>query len=305
MKGRKGSTDEGGVRSPCFVRWPGKIAPGTVIPQIAGTIDLLPTVAALTRAPLPKTKPLDGRDLSPLLLGRKTAWPERMLFAALGGKVSVRTQQYRLDAGGRLFDMVADPGQTTDVSARHPEVARQLRQAAADWRKEMSLGKKDDRPFPVGFAEFPRTPLPARDGIPHGGIRRSASAPNCSYFTNWKSKEDAITWDIEVSTPGLYRVEVEYTCPAKDLGSTVELRFQGARSVGKVTRAWDPELLDPQDRVPRKGESYMKEFHKLSLEPIPLPRGHGTLSLRATAIPGRQVMDVRALTLTLIEKRGR
>jgi hypothetical protein len=169
----------------------------------------------------------------------------------------------------------------------------------------MSLGKKDDRPFPVGFAEFPRTPLPARDGIPHGGIRRSASAPNCSYFTNWKSKEDAITWDTEVSTPGLYRVEVEYTCPAKDLGSTVELRFREARSVGKVTRAWDPELLDPQDRVPRKGESYMKEFHKLSLEPIPLPRGRGTLSLRATAIPGRQVMDVRALTLTLIEKRGR
>src|SRR5207253_3487939 len=69
MKGRKGSTDEGGVRSPCFVRWTGKIASRTVIPQIAGAIDLLPTLAGLTGAPLPKGKALDGRDLSPLSLG--------------------------------------------------------------------------------------------------------------------------------------------------------------------------------------------------------------------------------------------
>ncbi len=305
MKGRKGSTDEGGVRSPCFIRWPGKIAPGTVIPQIAGAIDLLPTLAGLTNTPLPRGKSLDGRDLSPLLLRQKTAWPERMLFSAWGGKVSVRTQQYRLDANGLLFDMVADPGQTTDVSARHPQVAHRLQQAAANWRKEMVVSKKDDRPFPVGFAEFPMTPLPARDGTAQGGIRRSASAPNCSFFTNWKSKDDAITWDIEVNTPGLYRAEIDYTCSAKDVGSTLELRFKDTKAVGKVTQAWDPRLLDRQDRVPRKGESYLKEFRKLSLGTISLPRGRGTLSLRALDIPGQQVMDVRALTLTLIEKRER
>ena len=64
---------------------------------------------------------------------------------------------------------------------------------------------------------------------------------------------------------------------------------EGARPVRAVV------LLDREDRVPRKGESYMKEFRKLSLEPIALPRGRGTLSLRAVEIPGRQVMDVRAL----------
>ncbi|MCC6419241.1 MAG: arylsulfatase [Gemmataceae bacterium] len=305
MKGRKGSTDEGGVRSPCFVRWTGKIAAGTVTPQIAGAIDLLPTLAGLTNAPLPRGKALDGRDLSPLLLGKKPAWPDRMLFSAQGNKVSVRTQRYRLDANGQLFDMTADPGQTTDVSAQHPEVARRLRQAVTDWRKEMVVSKKDDRPYPVGFAAFPTTPLPARDGVPHGGIRRSAKAPNCSYFTNWTSTDDAIAWDIEVNTPGLYRAEVEYTCPAKDAGSTVELRFKDARTVGKVAAGWDPKLLDRQDRVPRKSESYMKEFRTLALEPIALPQGRGTLSLRAVAIPGRQVMDVRAVRLTLIEKRKR
>ena len=47
MKGRKGSTDEGGVRSPLLVRWPGHVKPGTKVTQIAGAIDLLPTLAEL------------------------------------------------------------------------------------------------------------------------------------------------------------------------------------------------------------------------------------------------------------------
>ena len=303
MKGRKGSTDEGGVRSPCFLRWPGKIAPGTVIPQIAGAIDLLPTLAGLAKAPLPKGKALDGRDLAPLLLGEKIDWPERMIYATFGGKLSVRTQQHRLDANGLLFDMLADPGQTKDVAKKHPEITRKLKKAAADWSAEVFVSKKDDRPFPVGFAEFPMTPLPARDGVAQGGIRRSANAPNCSYFTNWKSKEDAITWDIEVNTPGIYRVEIQYTCRAHDVGSIVELRFHDAKSTGKISQAWDPILLDKQDRVPRKGESFLKEFRTLPLEPITLKKGRGALMLRAVEIRGEQVMDVRAITLTLIEKK--
>src|SRR5581483_11366357 len=66
MKGRKGSTDEGGVRSPLLVRWPGHIKPGTKIEPIAGAIDLLPTLSALAGVPLIGDKPLDGRSLAPL-----------------------------------------------------------------------------------------------------------------------------------------------------------------------------------------------------------------------------------------------
>jgi arylsulfatase A-like enzyme len=303
MRGRKGSTDEGGVRSPCFVRWPGKIAPGTVVPQIAGAIDLLPTVAGLLEAPLPKGKALDGRDLAPLLLGKKVDWPDRTIFATFGGKVSVRTQHFRLDANGMLYDMRTDPGQTKDVADQQREVAGLLRQAVANFRKEVLVGKKDDRPYPVGYVEFPMTPLPARDGVAQGGIRRSANAPNCSYFTNWKSKDDAITWDIEVNTPGAYRAEILYTCRENDIGSVVELRFRDAKTSGKVAPAWDPALIDKQDRVPRKGESYLKEFRTLALAPITLEKGRGTLTLRALEIRGEQVMDVRAVTLTLIEKK--
>jgi arylsulfatase A-like enzyme len=302
MKGRKGSTDEGGVRVPCLIRWPGHIQPGTKIRQIAGGIDLLPTLAGMAGIPTVGAKPLDGLDLRPLLLGTAADWPERMIFTHQAGKVSVRTQQYRLDARGALFDMVADPGQDHDVSGNLPEVAAKLSAAVAAWKKDVLGGSgEDDRPFPVGYPEFPATPLPARDGVPGGNVRRSAPAPNCSYFTNWLTTEDKITWDIAVATRGDYEAVAYYTCPEKDVGSTVELSFRGAKIRGKVEPAFDPPFVPDMDRVKRQGESYVKEFRPLRLGVFHLEQGRGLLTLRAPEVPGKQVMDVRAVVLTLLK----
>lgn len=316
MKGRKGTTDEGGVRSPFLIRWPAKIKPGTKVSQIAGAIDLLPTLASMAGVPRVGDKPLDGKDLSPLLFGTAKDWPDRTIFSHWGGRVSARSQQYRLDDTGALFDMVADPNQQTDIAQQQPEVAAKMRQAVADWRKEVGVkalpargkgkGKAkaaakpdDDRPFPVGYAELPMTPLPARDGVPHGNAKRSANAPNCSYFANWTSPDDSMTWDIEVHTAGNYEVAIHYTCPSADAGSTIELSFKDSKVTGTVAPAWDPPLIDNQDRVPRKGESYLKEFRRLSLGTMRLEQGRGLLTLRALKVAGKTVMDVRLIELTL------
>lgn len=301
MKGRKGSTDEGGVRSPFMIRWPGHIRGGAVVPNIAGAIDLLPTLADLAGIPLVGSKPLDGRSLKPLLLGTAADWPDRMIFSHWDGRVSVRTQRYRLDNEGRLFDMAADPVQDHDVATQQPDVARRLSQAVADWRKEVLPGIKNlDRPFTVGYPDFPLTNLPARDGVPHGGVRRSSPAPNCSYFTHFTSTADSITWDVEVETPGRYEAVVLYTCPAADVGSTVELSLRGSRVEGTVAPANDPPLMGAEhDRYPRQGESLVKDFHPLRLGELDLTAGRGLLTLKALKVPGRQVMDVRGVMLTL------
>ncbi len=154
----------------------------------------------------------------------------------------------------------------------------------------------------MGYTEFPITMLEARDGIPHGGVARSSNAPNCSYFVNWKTKEDAMTWDIEVHTAGEYEVSIDYACPEADAGATVELGFEGGMSTGKVAPGWFPRLLDDQDRASRKGESFMRDFHSLPLGTIQLPAKHGLLTLRALEIPGQTVMEVRRVTLTLKTK---
>ncbi len=301
MKGRKGSTDEGGNRVPCLVRWPGHIKPGTKIPQIAGAIDLLPTLADMAGISIVGTKPLDGVSIKPLLLRETKKWPDRMIFSHQRGRVSVRTQRYRLDHTGKLFDMTTDPGQYQDISKDKPEVAAKLREAVARWKDEvLPKSPKDDRPFPVGYAEFPTSILPARDGIAHGNIRRSAGAPNCSFFTNWISAGDKITWDIEVANSGDYQAVIYYTCEKENTGSTVELNFNGSRIQGKVSKPHDPPLVGEEfDRVSRGGESYVKDFLPLDLGIFRLEKGRGLLTLRALNVPGKRVMDVRAVLLTL------
>ncbi|SIN96169.1 Arylsulfatase A [Singulisphaera sp. GP187] len=308
MRGRKGSTDEGGVRSPLLIRWPEQIRPGTHVKRISGAIDLLPTLADLAGIPVKPVKPFDGISLAPLLLGTALEnQPDRMIFSHWNGKVSVRSQEYRLDAANRLYDMVRDPGQQRDVTPDHPEVSARLIQAVAGWKADVlpELNKQDDRPFPVGYREFPSTILPARDGLPHGKVRRSANAPNCSYFTNWSSTDDRITWDIEVNTGGRYEAVIHYTCASADVGSEIELSLNEQRFRGKVIEAYDPPLRGKEhDRVPRGGESYVKDFKPLSLGITSLKPGRGLLTLRALAVPSQQVIDVRSVVLRLIEPDG-
>jgi arylsulfatase A-like enzyme len=303
MKGRKGSTDEGGVRVPLLVRWPGHIQPGTKVVPIAADIDLLPTLADLAGVKVGGNKPLDGVSVAPLLLGKSRDWPDRMIFNHWNGSVSVRSQQYRLDAAGKLYDLTRDPGQEHDLSRDRPETAAKLAEAVARWKRDVlaELPAKDDRPFPVGYRTFPATTLPTRDGVPHGNLRRSATAPNCSYFTHWTSSDDRMTWDIEVATTGRYEAVLYYTCPAADVGSTVELSFAGSKLEGKVSPAHDPAPYgSANDRVPRAGESYMKDFQPLRLGTITLEKGRGSLTLRAVRVAGKQVMDLRSVGLTLL-----
>ncbi|MGH7127915.1 MAG: sulfatase-like hydrolase/transferase, partial [Planctomycetaceae bacterium] len=317
MKGRKGSTDEGGVRSVCYIRWPARLPAGHTVSQIAGAIDLLPTLTSLAGVPRVGDKPLDGRDLSPLLMKRSSDWPDRMIFSAWNQRVSVRTQMHRLDNAGRLFDMIADPGQTTPINETEPALAEKLANAVNDWRRDTmaaaeseengDAGKArerkavDPRPIPVGHSEFPITMLPARDGEPRGGVQRSSGAPNCSYFVNWTSTDDSMVWLLAVHTTGRYEVSIDYTCPVSDAGSMIELSFGNSRLAGKVGPGWDPPLYTNQDTLPRpRGESQMKEFRTLKLGEMPLEAGEGPLTLRALDIPGGSVMDVRRVTLTLL-----
>ena len=309
LKGKKGSTDEGGVKSVCYIRLPGKIAPGTSVPQIAGAIDFLPTITSITGTTRVGEKPLDGRDLTPLLEDKIDAdWADRMIFSAWPQNTSVRTQTHRLDANGKLYDMVNDPGQTKPVNDKEPELSEKLKEAVAAWKKDVFThpadagDKVDARPLPVGYPEFPITMLPARDGDPKGGVKRSGAAPNCSYFINWKNTKGKMIWDLDVHTAGKYKVTIDYTCPMEDAGSTIQLAFKDAKLEGKVAPGWDPPLNTNQDTIPRHPmESQMKEFKTLDLGEITLPSGQGDLVLTALKIPAESVMDVRRVNLELVK----
>jgi arylsulfatase A-like enzyme len=311
MKGRKGSTDEGGLRSVCFLRWPNHLPAGRTVLPISGAIDLLPTLASLAGVRALNRLELDGLDLSPLLRGEIDNWPDRMIFSTWNNQVSVRTPTHRLDHQGNLFDMLVDPNQTRAINDQDPIMADRLEAAIQDWKRDvfpengssMAILGVDPRPLPVGYPEFPVTHLPARDGVPRGGVKRSSTAPNSSYFVNWNDTQGTMTWSVNIQTPGRYLATIDYTCPLSDAGAIVELSFGDRTIRGTVEPGWDPPLYDNQDTLPRPtGESPMKEFRSLELGEIELVPGRSDMLLRAIDVPGDSVMDVRRITLTLLNE---
>ena len=304
LRGRKGSTDEGGVRSPLVVCWPGVIPAGTVITQICSAMDLMPTLAELADVEVVGTKPIDGLSVAPLLLNRTTALQDRSLVHHWKDKVSVRTQRFRLDYEGRLYDMDVDPGQQVELNDSQPQVVAELQEKADTFRRQMlsEYGKPyDTRPFVVGYDGARFTQVPARDGVGHGNIKRSNRFPNDSFFENWTTVDDFISWECEVGAAGLYRAEVFYTCPKEDVGSTVELVFGGSAISGEITVAHDPPLTGMENDRFKRTESYVKDFKRMTLGEIQLEEGEGTLMLRAKKIPGDTVMDFRLLLLTRVD----
>jgi len=162
----KGTSWDGGTRVPCVMRWPGKIPAGTKTDTIAMTIDILPTVAALTGAKLPERK-IDGLDVWPIVSGAKDAKSPHRAYATWYANNELQSvtdgrwklifpHTYRSAVGmaratggipsnyrptklekAALFDMTADVSETTDRSAEHPEIVASLTAFANEMRSEL------------------------------------------------------------------------------------------------------------------------------------------------------------------------
>lgn len=157
----KGTTWEGGVRVPFIARWPGVLSEGASVRTPAMTIDIFPTLAHLISAPLPEN-PIDGRNIWPLMTGNDTESPHAAYFfwyrtndlhalrsgrwklyfphryrSMLGqepGVDGIPGKYTSLEAGLELYDLTADIGETTDVSASNPDVVARLSAIADSMR---------------------------------------------------------------------------------------------------------------------------------------------------------------------------
>ncbi len=174
LRGKKGSTDEGGMRVPCVVRWPGKIAPGTTCDAVTSTIDLLPSLAALVGAKLPEGRILDGRDIGPLLAGEAGAASphEAFYYYQMDQLQAVRSGKWKLclamadkkrnwgkslgKSPLKLFDLDADIHEDNDLAAENPEVVKRLQALADAAREDLGdVGRPGKGQRPAGWVENP------------------------------------------------------------------------------------------------------------------------------------------------------
>lgn len=145
LRGHKGQTWEGGIRVPCLVRWPdGGIPPGQVCDQFLSSLELLPSFVAATGSTAPEGLILDGYNWWPTLRG-ETDSPRKQMFWKRRGIMAARVGNWKwVDMGqgkGGLFDLAADPGETTDLSAEHPQQLQTLRSQYQAWLNEMDAAE--------------------------------------------------------------------------------------------------------------------------------------------------------------------
>jgi arylsulfatase A-like enzyme len=303
MRGRKGSTHEGGVRSPCLIRYPKSIQPATKVKRISAAIDLLPTLADFAGIELQSRKPLDGVSIKGALEGDDTI-PDRMLFSAWNGKSTVRSQTHRLQNTGALFEIESDPGEQNDVSKEQPLVAAKLRTALANWQDECP-GKpaKSEvvRPFPLGHPKAEWTQLPARDATVEGTITRSNRYPNCTFMQNWTDTKSSINWDVEVLSGGTFEVQMYYSCDADDVGSTVRLVCGESTIEATITKPNEVPLIGAaEDRFDRV-EGYVRRWKPMDLGKMKLSAGQKSLMLQAVDVAGEEVANMRLLMFRRVE----
>lgn len=299
MKGIKGSVDEGGVRSPMVIRWNGKLKAFSV-DQISSVMDLYPTLMELIGAAPTPSQPLDGKSLVPLLTQQQTPeLKERILINYWSGKTSVRYKQFRLTHDGQLVNVVADPAQLTDLSLQYPHEKQAMIDYRGNWKQTVlaELSAEDNRPFVIGSNVLDVDLLPASEGTGSGNLIRSNKHPNDSYFKQWNSRDDKISWRVDVEQGGVFEVHVYYACSKKNKGTLLRLQANQTSVEQPIHDSNESPLRGMEmDRVERE-ESFLKEFKPLRVGRIRLKNGMNRLELSAPNLMMPNDVEVYMLTL--------
>lgn len=140
LRGLKGTVYDGGIRVPCFLRYPGVAAPG-VIDQPAAHVDLLPTILDACGVAMPKGRKIDGRSLMSQVTGSRENMAERTQVIqwhrgdepeAWKSCAAVRGG-WKLVNGAELYNVQTDPGETRDLAQSEPAAVARLRKEYEDW----------------------------------------------------------------------------------------------------------------------------------------------------------------------------
>ena len=234
MRGQKSEVYEGGIRSPLFVHWPARLAAGRTSDRVAAHIDVLPTLLDAAGVALPEGSDIDGRSFLPPLTGESTEWPDRnFVIQTHRGDVPVRyhhfmirNQRWKLvhpSGFGRqsfdgapvfeLYDMQADPLESTDIAKQQPETVQDLLAAYDAWFDDVGNTRADNYLPPrivVGTPSESPTVLTRQDW------RGGTWAPDSNGY-----------WELEVATSGTYDIDLRF--PEIGAAGTVTL------SVGEAT----------------------------------------------------------------------
>ncbi|MDC0050067.1 arylsulfatase [Verrucomicrobia bacterium] len=285
MRGRKGSEYDGGHRVPFFMHWPkGGLNKGRDVNMITSYVDIVPTLIDYCDVPSPKGVKFDGVNIRPLIEGKESNWPDRILITdsqrvrdpIKWRKSSVMTDQWRLVNGKELYDIKADPGQKKNIASANSKVVSRLTQFYDAWWEEIVPTFGEPTAIYLGADAPLANPvtLTCHDWIADGStpwnqrhIRNAEKKPGNTGF-----------WAVDVKRAGEYTVELRRW--PKESGATITAELKAGADVPGVT---------PFRAVPGKFFGATKAHLKLGGQDLTLPvkQGAKSVTFKLKLKPGR------------------
>ncbi|HEY1111573.1 MAG TPA: sulfatase/phosphatase domain-containing protein, partial [Opitutaceae bacterium] len=143
---------EGGPRVPYFAQWKGTFPAGVTYDHPVLNLDVLPTIVAAAGGKIEGATKIDGVDITPYVLGKKTERPHQTLYWRFGPQWAVRHGDYKLvvSRGGsgqpELYDLAKDIGESKDLAAAQPEKVKELQKLYDAWSAEQAPAAAPDAP---------------------------------------------------------------------------------------------------------------------------------------------------------------
>lgn len=238
LRGRKSDVHEGGIRSPFWIHWPARLKAGHENDTPVAHIDVMPTLMAACGVPTPEGAKLDGRNFLPLLEGKSVDWPDRYLVIQThrGNRpvrfhhFMIRDKRWKLvhpTGFGyegfneptsferlQLYDIVADPRESNNLVAKHPEVVARFKEAYSRWFDDVSSTRENNYAPPrihIGTKHENPTELTRQDW-------RDGT---------WDTNSNG-HWELHVATAGRYDVQIDFVADKESVAARL--------TVGKVTK---------------------------------------------------------------------
>ena len=302
LRNGKGYLQEGGIRVPLLVRWPGQVRRGAIERTPVSSVDLFPTLAELAK--VPGRQAVDGTSLEALLRGAQPLPPRPLYWhyphysnqvrspgapAGGGPGAAMREGRWKLiqhfESGfHELYDLESDAGEVKNLADQQPERVLEMGRRLHAWQNGAGVQ------WPTANAEYRNTPvepledgsilLHARDAVVHGESLRYEPQPHKNTLGFWTRVEDWAHWDFELRAPGRFRIEALQGCGPRSGGAEVEFTVAGERQTLAVQETGG-----------------FQNFVRREVGELQLPAGRHSLQVRPRSKPGVAVMDLREVRL--------
>lgn len=301
MNGNKASAYEGGVRAPCFVRWPQQISGGVRIAAQTSHVDWLPTFCELAGAKIPVDRKIDGKSLVTVLTKENDSSHHEFVYHTwdryqpnADKRWSVSDQRWKLlcQVGGsskasranwRLFDLESDPGEKSNLAKKHPDQVDRLRNEFVRWFNDVTEGQTYE-PVPIPVDDVPVDIEPSWATWDGDKIQYTFDGYDWDTIDSWCEPGEKATWKLDVRWAGDYHVTLTYGCRPLDAGGKLMLKC-GDRGV--------------LHRVLPTATADQFESHRAGV--LHLPQGNVELVAEITECPGQELMRLNRITLERVD----